>query len=41
MVEKGEIAHFPQCFPKSFFFSVLNSENMEERVKDRESFGAC
>ena len=38
MVEKGEIATFkqyhlfPQCFPTTFFFSVLKQPYMEERV---------
>ena len=38
MWKKGKIAHFrqfhlcPQCFPKVFFFSVLNRVYMEKRV---------
>ena len=39
IVEKGEIDHFeqlhlfPQCFPKAFFFNVLNLVYVEERIE--------
>ena len=33
IMEKREIAHFPQCFPEAFFFIVLKLVYMEERVK--------
>ena len=42
IVEQGEITHFeqfhlfPQCFPKVFFFSVLNWVYMDEKVKSQD-----
>ena len=44
IMEKDEITHFeqfhllPQCFPKAFFFNVLEQVYMEGRVKGHYKF---
>ena len=44
IVGKGDIAQneqyhlFPQCFPKVFFFNVLTSVYMKERVKEEQNY---
>ena len=40
IVEKGEIAHFPQCFPKTFISNVIKRVFMEKGLNPKETF-AC